>query len=62
MPIPIQHQQMPALIVFGRPVRAVAREVLPLHGPVLEVDAPPEALHLAEQPRMLPVVDTDVRK
>ena len=45
----VQKQQVPDLLVFSRPVSSVGGQLLGAYRPVLEIYAPSETLHLADE-------------
>jgi hypothetical protein len=58
----IHRQQVPAPIVFRSLVQAVGRELLPLHGAIIEINAPAQLLHFFHVDAMRQWIRVDVAK
>ena len=48
----VDHQQVPALMVFGRIVQAVGGQLVPSHRAIFEINLAAQLLHVADKPPM----------
>ncbi len=58
----IDHEQMPALMIFGRVVEAVRRQLLAAERTVADVNPAAKTLHFADEPLMAGGIVVDVLK